>query len=262
MESMNKYFRLLREAFFALYAYSNFWTYYRERLGMHEDGTVVIHLRAGVHYKIKTNDSDVRILNEVWNAKVYDRFLPELKPGATIVDIGAQVGVVSIRFAHAVRGAHIFAYEPFGPNFAVLQDNIALNTLFDSVKGFQKAIAGERGTVQFYTHDHDSGGGSLVAHGDPATTRVLQVEAITLADVFMHNHIEQCDLMKIDCEGAEVAILTQAPDDVLARVRRMAIEWHGDRTGMSLPQFSDFLRQRGFAVDFHEPSGTLYAWRT
>jgi hypothetical protein len=90
----------------------------------------------------------------------------------------------------------------------------------------------------------------------------LQVEAITLADVFSQNRIEQCDLMKIDCEGAEVAILTQAPDDVLARVRRMAIEWHGDRTGMPLPQFSDFLAQRGFAVDFHEPSGTLYAWRT
>jgi hypothetical protein len=59
----------------------------------------------------------------------------------------------------------------------------------------------------------------------------------------------RCDFLKLDCEGAEYAILRQAEaDGTLARIGRISMEYHDGVTDGSGAWLADFLRARGFSV--------------
>jgi FkbM family methyltransferase len=52
-------------------------------------------------------------------------WLSQMKPGETLVDVGANIGIYTI-FA-AVRGVKVFAFEPEALNYAILNQNIYVN---------------------------------------------------------------------------------------------------------------------------------------
>jgi len=55
------------------------------------------------------------------------QWLQSMKPGETLVDVGANIGIYTI-FA-AVRGVKVFAFEPEALNYAILNQNIYVNGL-------------------------------------------------------------------------------------------------------------------------------------
>jgi len=76
--------------------------------------------------------------------------------------------------------------------------------------------------------------------------------------------LEYCDLLKLDCEGAEYPILMNAPQTVLRRIHRIIMEYH-DRAGCyTHTDLETFLIANGFRVcthpNFvHADLGYLYA---
>jgi hypothetical protein len=44
--------------------------------------------------------------------------------------------------------------------------------------------------------------------------------------LFDRNGIDACELLKMDCEGAEFLILASTPDYILARCNRIVMEYH------------------------------------
>jgi FkbM family methyltransferase len=52
-------------------------------------------------------------------------WLSQMKPGETLVDVGANIGIYTI-FA-AVRGVKVFAFEPEALNYAILNQNLYVN---------------------------------------------------------------------------------------------------------------------------------------
>jgi FkbM family methyltransferase len=52
-------------------------------------------------------------------------WLSQMKPGETLVDVGANIGIYTI-FA-AVRGVKVFAFEPEAMNYAILNQNLYVN---------------------------------------------------------------------------------------------------------------------------------------
>ncbi len=253
--------RLVKEFFFALVSFRNPLLYYAERLGGFSDKKINIWFWNGVGYVLNTNTSDIRILNEVWNEKVYDPLLSYIKEGSSIVDIGTQIGVFTIKAATAAPNVKVFSYEPFKPNFETLKENIDLNTLQNIIYPFNVAVAGKRGEFTFYMQDHDTGGGSIHPHGDPTTMKSMTVRAITLEDVFQANQIEECDFMKMDCEGAEEDILMNAPKELFSRIRSMSIEWHEDLSKFGRQKFTRFLEDLGYKTEFNQEHGIIYASR-
>ncbi len=84
------------------------------------------------------------------------------------------------------------------------------------------------------------------------TARYDEVPARSLDEVFARNAIEACDLLKIDVEGSEYAILHGASDATLARVARIHGEYHDvapEDPRTRIDAFADFLRSRGYAVE-------------
>src|SRR3989344_8063697 len=121
---MNKFFRLIKEGIFALWFYRNPWIYYADRFGIFKDKKVLIKLRNGLKYNINTNTTDIRVLNELWNVGVYDRLLHYVKDNSIVIDIGANIGVFSVKAARQAKNVRVLSFEPAVNNFETLKDNI------------------------------------------------------------------------------------------------------------------------------------------
>ncbi len=125
-------------------------------------------------------------------------------PGTTIVDVGANIGNHTVFFA-AILGAKVIAFEPYGPNYELLQLNIAANGLEGLVSTHCVALGeqdgsgtvrigdpGNLGTVGIHVGS-DMGGGEIP---------VRSLDGMQLR--------EPVGLVKIDVEGGEAAVLAGA----------------------------------------------------
>lgn len=63
-----------------------------------------------------------------------------VKPGDTLFDIGANIGVFSLYAAMQVSGVRVFSFEPMAANYAKLNENIRLNGLDESITAFPIAL--------------------------------------------------------------------------------------------------------------------------
>jgi FkbM family methyltransferase len=148
----------------------------------------------------------------------------------------------------------VLALEANPVTFALLQQNIAANRLRD-VRAVQAALAPEEGTIPFYASasDEEPGawGDSAIQqpwHEGPGTT-VVAVPAQTLSSLLTR----RVDLLKLDIEGLETAVLAEAAPR-LARVRQVILEFHGTRRNPanSIVQLEEILRRAGFTVDVRQ----------
>jgi len=238
---MRRIIRLIDEALFALFFYKNFYKYWLLRLGFFSGKKSLIKLWNGINYKINGNAGEIGILNEIWNMNIYDPLLKFVKDDSVIVDIGANIGVFSIKAAQAGSCAKVFGYEPMPKNFELLKENISLNNLKD--------------------RDNDSGGASMYVFGNKEGLKSIKVKSTTLLDIFRINKIEKCDFLKIDCEGAEEDILFNAPRELFNKINSMTIEWHGGLNNLRFHNFVKFLNNLRYETKFHESTLTLYVER-
>jgi len=147
---------------------------------------------------------------------------PGLTPeaGWRVVDVGANIGVFSL-WAERL-GAEVTAFEPEPRTFASLVANVAGRRISPT----QAALADRAvPAVRLYLSEVDSTRHTLVGKeiesGEPLSDFV-DVPTVTLADVVGAG----CDLLKLDCEGAEFEALLGADDDTLRRAQRIILEFH------------------------------------
>jgi FkbM family methyltransferase len=135
-----------------------------------------------------------------------DLLLPRLRPGAFFVDVGANIGLYTVAAGYAVgQSGHVLAVEPTPRTAAVLTQNIRLNGLRErGVVTVAQLAAGEtRGRARLGTHIEDSGHNSLFPTGDE--DEVVEVDVVPLDDLVGEGR--PVDVVKIDVEGAELAVL-------------------------------------------------------
>lgn len=154
-----------------------------------------------------------------------------LRPGGTVVDVGANLGLYTLIAAACVGpSGRVLAYECNPEMLAVLQRNVAMNWLDDRVEVIPKAASAVAGTATFSKPAEMKGLGSLVAPLAGRTTLAdgeeIQVECERLDS---HNEWGFVDLVKIDVEGGEAEVLVGLEGWVSARsVGTMAIEYRSD----------------------------------
>ena len=126
-----------------------------------------------------------------------------LKPGSTVVDIGANIGAFTILAASIVgpRG-HVFAFEPIKDTFERLQKNVDLNGL-KNIECRRAAIDSQEGEITLqvaeksaYATAHKT---TIIGDERPSET----VPCLTLDRIFSEFQIDRINLLKIDCEGSE-----------------------------------------------------------
>ena len=196
------------------------------RLLRRPNWTIAFHCpppAGGVRLLVRDNaGADLFIYSEVFEHEYYD--LPLDRPPATILDIGANIGLTAIYFARAFPDARIACVEPVDDNLRLLRRNLDMNGICAEI--FAAAAHVDDGSVTMERAATDYG--HRVA--DTATSAggaLFTVAAITVPTMLQHLGWERIGLAKIDIEGHEIALLSQNCDWLHA-VDTLCLEYHGD----------------------------------
>jgi FkbM family methyltransferase len=216
--------------------------------------TDALRLRNGVVISGAPGALIVPLYKEIWYRDEYGLRADPLPRGASVIDVGANIGMFAIYAAVAAGAARVWAFEPFPESFALLCRNAEQNRLA-AIRPRPFALAGRSGQRELFLAGRH--GTNSLFGGSGETVRV---DCLSLADVFAREPIERCDFLKLDCEGAEYEILLDAPADVLSRIDRMALEYHDAKTTHSHDELRAHLDRHGFAVTSrdHVPSQSGY----
>jgi FkbM family methyltransferase len=163
----------------------------------------------------------IRLSVVAGNLRIH-RLLDELiEPGATVIDVGANIGYNTI---HAARRAgpygRVLAVEPTADNLAVLRENVAAAHLHN-VAVAPVACGRAAGTRPLFVRGAQSAVNSLFPDSCYArVTDVVPVSVVPLDDLAI-----DADVVKIDVEGAELDVLEGMPR-LLQKPPALIVEWH------------------------------------
>lgn len=148
------------------------------------------------------------------------------------VDIGANTGVATIVLAKQNPLSTVYAFEPDRRVFEVLKANIASNNI-SNAKAFNMAVTKEGiSTIKLYLHPRYSGGNTTYSNEQLSkqyfSTDLISydVECISLNKFINDNNINDIELLKIDCEGAEYDILYNSPHLKQKIIKNLVGEFH------------------------------------
>jgi FkbM family methyltransferase len=137
-----------------------------------------------------------------------------IRPNGVIFDFGVNYGGFSDMAAALCD--RVIGFEP---NPYWRENKIALPK---NVTVLDKAIASKAGIRSFYL-DHKGGPKSSLQPKEGMQT--VDVEAITLEDALALQPSGRIELIKIDIEGEELAILQNASEETLRRIVQITVEF-------------------------------------
>lgn len=218
----------------------------------------------GFDVAFRQGTADEKVIAHSFDNDIFLNGVPEYRParGDVVMDIGAHIGTFSMLVARQATEGRVFAIEASSETYNYLRTNVALNNL-KNITADHLAMGGSDGTVRLH-HDRKNWGHTIMT---PLSSRGESVAMQSLATYMQRNAISQCDFIKFNCEGAEFPILMSAPDDVLARVRRMLVLYHTDlATEYTREALAERLSAAGFSLDFrnvelNDGRGWIYAYR-
>jgi FkbM family methyltransferase len=209
-----------------------------------------VELRNGLTIGLSAHPDDVLTVFVVFAREDYG----PIPLGSTVVDVGANTGILSL-YAISKGAAHVFAYEPNNESFAHLEHNIQRNGLTSRIHPQRVAVTGAgEGSVKFPV---GSSAYNAILPAD-AEGAFEWVPTTSLERIVRDNQLERVDLLKLDCEGAEYEIISQAPAEIWERVDTVRLEYHQGRP----EYFVALLGRQGFTVERHrrdtERTGMLW----
>ena len=143
-----------------------------------------------------------RVIREIYAEGSYDK--ARISDGDTVVDVGANIGIFSIKAARQTPSGRVVSVEPAPLNLDLLRENVVRNH-FDNVTIIEGAVSDHQGEASLFDHG-EYGLYSIHQKAD----RFTPVRLMTLDQIFQREKISLCHVLKIDVEGEEVAVLRGA----------------------------------------------------
>lgn len=153
-----------------------------------------------------------------------------------VLDIGANVGMVSLLLAKKYPFLKIYAFEPVKDSYESFKANIKLNNIAASIINAYNMAVTKDGRDVCMSYDPCNSGHSNMFDFLSSSFfyyKITNVKSITLDEIFKQNNINEVKLLKIDCEGAEYEILYNTSLENLKKTKHMRGEFH--ESGTSFP---------------------------
>jgi len=155
-------------------------------------------------------------------AREIEWLLAAISDGACVLDIGANIGLMSIIFGRKVGGGGaVFAFEPSPVPLACLRQNIALNELSTVIHAEPFAVSNHDGKLEFFTNE-DGVDTQHCATRPPGTQIQKIIVDVVSVDSFYRKHRVTPTVLKIDVEGYEPFVLEGARE-LIARVPEITV---------------------------------------
>ncbi len=217
-------------------------------------GPAWVRLHGGNRIELRPIPStDLDTAYEIFASECY-RLPRPIEPSSvkTIVDLGANVGYSVLHWLGAFPSAHIVAVEPHPVHCGQIRRHLEANHVQSRVRLIEAAAGPAAGNVTLSDHENTS---SIVAAENGI--------AVPMVDVFAATQGIHVDLLKMDIEGAEYAILADRRF-VAWRPSAVVMEWHAVAAGPSGPEWCvrrfaemGYIAERTWDADGH---GLIWAF--
>lgn len=236
-----------------------FATYQRCLGRLYPDDRLAIEIGAAsatVH--METNPEILSILHTLRKEReMLEDFARSIRPDDVVWDVGANLGVFAHLAADRAPDGHVVAFEPFYPTAQRLQDNVDLTDPEASVDVVNLALSDAAGETTLGI-DRDELGTQT-----PTLEPRAGQEAITIREVpgdrLVRRGIPAPDVLKVDVEGAELAVL-DGLDETLPDCRLVYVEDHAELWGCQgdVAMLRDRFQALGFDVSRSRHGGQTY----
>jgi FkbM family methyltransferase len=181
----------------------------------------------------------IQLFEEIFVSEVY-RF-ESRTPSPFIIDCGSNIGISVLYFKMLYPKSRIIAFEPEPSNFDCLQKNITTNNLND-VQCYGVGLSVAPGRADLYRGFHSPSLNWMLSKPEgPHEHKQI------LLDQLSRYVNDTVDLLKIDVEGAEHAIIEDlVVSNRMIFILRLIIEYHPKLTTMTSTEFSKRLETLGF----------------
>lgn len=174
-----------------------------------------------------------------------------VKPGDNFIDIGANIGMITLLAAHCVESTGtVYAFEPNPRAFEQLKANITTNQL-QHVKLYQCGLAAHKGelTLSVITEHTGMGTFAQVPKDDQSFITQQYQLPVERGDDILPNELSTNCFIKIDVEGFEPYVL-QGLEQTIRRLRPVilteVIQQHLERAGSSIKELFTLMQKHGY----------------
>ena len=189
-----------------------------------------------------------------------DYFFVSKNAGPFILDCGSNIGMSIVFFKALYPKAKIIGFEPEESTYALLEKNIASND-FKEVQLHQVALGMEDATISFFVDPETPGSLAM----STIRSRSLNKEIVVRQRKLSTYIDREVDLLKLDVEGAELAVLQDlVSTGTITRINQMIVEYHHN-IHKSQEAFSSFLGQLeksgfGYQISTSYPNSERALW--
>jgi FkbM family methyltransferase len=176
-------------------------------------------------------------------------YLDLLGPESTVIDVGCGFEAEFARHLIATHGVRAFGVDPTRKHAPWLH---AIERQVDRFKHLPLAVAAVDGVLTFHESVRNESGSLFDTHTNVTNgdIRSYEVEAVTLPSLLQRIGVYTVDLLKLDLEGAEYALLSDAGWEDLACFRQLFVEFHhhaiAERTQRDTQEMIAKVERRGF----------------
>jgi len=195
----------------------------------------------GWPFYIPDSRSFVRLYDLYFNKRIFDFTSRDRHPH--IIDCGANIGVTVSWWKKRYPDAQVLAFEADPDIFRVLHRNCGT---LPGVRLLNAAVWDKEGEIPFVAKGGE-GGHVAELSSRPRREMIRSVPCVRLRS-FLSN---KCDFLKMDIEGAEVAVIRDCAE-ALKNVARIFVECHSFVTKtQSLGETISLLEKAGFRLHVH-----------
>jgi FkbM family methyltransferase len=171
-----------------------------------------------------------------------------LQPGEVAMDIGANIGVHTLRMAKSVGpNGKVLSCEPMPHLQSKLKKNVVLNKLDTIVSIIPKAVSDFEGKTRMkgLPENFNQGTGRMDENGD------IETEVITGDKLLEGLNLNRLDLVKIDIEGYEMKAINGLKNSLKTYRPRLLVEYDRDywkKCDSSWEEFFNLMTELNYHV--------------
>jgi FkbM family methyltransferase len=212
------------------------------------------NLIMAVEPSLRSIATSVLIAEQDWFEKEMEFWRNSIKPGMTVIDVGANVGVYTFSAALKVGSqGRVLAVEPFSGCIRCLQETCRINQL-SWVNICAGAASDRNGTVKLLLHSANELNQviSSEAAKNMSSESFEEATCFTLDSLIEQQNIERVDFLKIDAEGHEMAVLAGSQKLLTQFAPIILYENIAGSQGSNI-KVAQYLINKGYEIFYYQP---------